>query len=57
MIMITRLHSEREARSELGLRVLKVLGTHFHEITSPGLLMYNNFIVAAKPLTVISTGG
>ena len=33
-----------------GLRVLKILGTYFRETTSPGLLVYEEFIVADKPL-------
>ncbi len=39
-----------QADAELGLRVLKVLGTYFRETTSPGLLVYEEFIVADKPL-------
>ncbi len=34
----------------LGIRVFKILGTHFRETTSPGLLVYEEFIVADKPL-------
>jgi hypothetical protein len=34
----------------LGLRVLKILEAYFRESTSPGLLLYEEFIVADKPL-------
>jgi len=34
----------------LGVRVLKILGSCFRESTSPGLLVYEEFIVADKPL-------
>lgn len=34
----------------LGLRVLRILGTYFRETTSPGFLVYEEFIVADKPL-------
>lgn len=33
----------------LGLRVHKILGTYFRENTSPGLLVYEEYIVAGKP--------
>ncbi len=39
-----------QADAELGLRVLKILGTYFRETTSPGLLVYEEFFVADKPL-------
>jgi hypothetical protein len=34
----------------LGVRVLKILDGYFHETTSPGLLVYEESIVADKPL-------
>jgi hypothetical protein len=34
----------------LGVRVLKVLATYFQDDTSPGLLLYEEFVVADKPL-------
>ena len=34
----------------MGRRVLKILGTYFRETTSLGLLVYEEFIVANKPL-------
>ncbi|HEV2961200.1 MAG TPA: nucleotidyl transferase AbiEii/AbiGii toxin family protein [Candidatus Angelobacter sp.] len=34
----------------LGLRVLKILASYFQEETSPGLLVYEEFIVADKPI-------
>lgn len=34
----------------LGIRVLKILSGYFQEITSPGLLVYEESIVAGKPL-------
>ena len=34
----------------LGLRVVKILGSYFRETTSPGMLVYEEFIVADKPL-------
>lgn len=34
----------------LGLRVFKILDSFFRETTSPGLLVYEEFIVADKPL-------
>jgi hypothetical protein len=35
---------------ELGVRVNKILDSYFRETTSPGLLVYEEFIVADKPL-------
>ena len=36
--------------ADLGLRVLKILSTYFRETTSPGILVYEESIVADKPL-------
>ena len=43
---------EQQFRTEadLGLRVLKILSTCFRETTSPGILVYEESIVADKPL-------
>src|SRR5437667_9830138 len=46
----TDFQQQFQADAELGLRVLKILGTYFRETTSPGLLVYEEFIVADKPL-------
>jgi hypothetical protein len=35
---------------ELGLRIRKILDSYFRETTSPGLLVYEEFIIADKPL-------
>ena len=45
----TDFQQQFQADAELGLRVLKILGTYFRETTSPGLLLYEEFIVADKP--------
>jgi hypothetical protein len=39
-----------EADKVLGLRILKILGTYFRENTAPGLLVYEESLVADKPL-------
>ena len=39
-----------ERDPELGLRVREVLTGYFGETTSPGMLVYEEFIVADKPL-------
>ncbi|PYV70885.1 MAG: hypothetical protein DMG97_17880 [Acidobacteria bacterium] len=39
-----------QANAVLGLRVFRILGSYFRESTSPGLLVYEEFIVADKPL-------
>jgi hypothetical protein len=44
------LQQQFKSDAGLGLRVLKILGTYFRETTSPGLLVYEEFIVADKPL-------
>jgi len=43
---------ERQFRADfaLGLRCLKILRGYFRENTSPGLLLYEEFLVADKPL-------
>src|SRR5215472_2854062 len=38
------------ADAVLGLRVLKILEAYFRESTSPGFLLYEEFVVADKPL-------
>jgi hypothetical protein len=47
-----RKNFENQFRQELklGVRVLKILETYFREDTSPGLLVYEEFIVADKPI-------
>jgi len=43
---------ERQFREDtaLGVRVFKILSTYFRETTSPGILVYEESIVADKPL-------
>jgi len=43
---------QRQFRTDaaLGLRIFKILGRHFRETTSPGILVYEEFLVADKPL-------
>ncbi len=47
-----RKNFENQFRQDLplGVRVLKILGSYFRDDTSPGLLVYEEFIVADKPI-------
>jgi hypothetical protein len=45
-----RFELQFEADPTLGLHVLRILDEYFRESTSPGLLVYEEFLVADKPL-------